>query len=292
MNMANTIILTVDVEDWFQVENLRQAYPLKRWDSCAQKVQMNTRILLELFDHYDVQATFFVLGWTGERHPDLVREIHSRGHEIASHGYAHSLCPFLSETELKEDFHRSKALLEDITGAPVKGYRAPAFSISDRVMDLLQEEGYRYDSSWNRAAVSSRYGQLQLIHKDPDNGHYVSNSGLMELPISNLQFKSLTIPWGGGGYFRFWPSSLFMWGVNRIIKNHGFYLFYFHPWELDSVQPHVRQISPLSRFRHYRNLELTFHRMNLFLSSFQGLRFTGCNEYLQGPSCPTSDVRA
>ena len=278
--VVNTVILTVDVEDWFQVENLRQVYPHVKWSSCASRVRLNTKILLEIFDHYHVEATFFVLGWVADKFPDLVREIHLRGHEVASHGYAHRLCPELSERELKEDFRRSKALLEETIGSAVTGYRAPSFSIDDRAMHVLREEGYRYDSSWNRAAINSRYGRLERVYKDPHNGHYVSESGLLELPISNLRLRNVTVPWGGGGYFRLWPSSLFRWGVNRIMRTQGLYLFYFHPWEMDSVQPHVREISFLRRFRHYVNLEATFHRINAFLSAFQNCRFVGCNTYL------------
>jgi polysaccharide deacetylase family protein (PEP-CTERM system associated) len=275
-------LITVDVEDWFQVENLRSLYPQASWDSCSQRVRLGTSILLDLFEHYGVRATFFVLGWTAERQPELIREIRDRGHEIASHGYNHRLCSELSEPELREDLSRSKAILEEITGLAVVGYRAPAFSIGDHVMNLLGETGYKYDSSWNRAAVSQRYGKLRQTHQDPSKGYFMSEDGVMELPISNLRLKNVTIPWGGGGYFRLWPPSLFRWGVSRIISDEGFYLFYFHPWELDSAQPRVREVGIFKRFRHYLNLPVTFHRLSAFLSAFQGYRFEGCQTYLDG----------
>jgi polysaccharide deacetylase family protein (PEP-CTERM system associated) len=277
---SQTILLTIDVEDWFQVENLRGIFPRASWDSCEQRVGLYTRILLDLLDYYGVKATFFVLGWTAERNPDLVREIQRRGHEIASHGYDHELCSTLSRGALREDLYRSKALLEDITGAEVVGYRAPAFSITDEIMRILYELNYQYDSSWNRARVSTRYGTLRGLLKDSKTQCYVSDSGLFEIPISTLRVGSCAVPWGGGGYFRFWPSALFKLGVSRIMREDGFYLLYVHPWELDSTQPRVRQISWLSRFRHYKNLPETFHRVGDFLSTFRSFRWMGCRSYL------------
>jgi polysaccharide deacetylase family protein (PEP-CTERM system associated) len=282
MNPYSPILLTIDIEDWFQVENLRHVYPRAKWESCVQRVRLNTRILLDLFEHYAVSATFFVLGWLAERDPELVREIHTRGHEIASHGYNHDLCSMLSTAALREDLRRSKALLEDITGVEIVGYRAPSFSITDDVMDTLRQEGYKYDSSWNSTAVSKRYGRLRRIRKEPGAMVYLADCGLSEIPISNLRVGSRFVPWGGGGYFRFWPPALFRWGVTRILRQDGFYLFYLHPWELDSTQPRVREISPLARYRHYKNLPETFHRISTFLSTFQDSNWMGCREFLSG----------
>jgi polysaccharide deacetylase family protein (PEP-CTERM system associated) len=281
MNVCNTIVITVDVEDWFQVENLRKVYPKSSWECCPQRVVQNTRAILDLLDHYKVRGTFFVLGWLAERNRGLIREIHERGHEVASHGYGHELCSTLSKIALDEDLHRSKALLEDITGEKVVGYRAPAFSITDTVMDALFESGYQYDSSWNATAVSKRYGRLEHVHKERGGVCYVAANGLLELPISNLLLCKRAVPWGGGGYFRFWPPELFKWGVSRIIRDNGCYLFYLHPWEIDAGQPRVHQISPLARFRHYKNLSETLARMSDFLSSFQNFSWMGCKSYLE-----------
>jgi len=133
------ILITVDVEDWFQVENLRPHFPHSVWDSCELRIEASIHKLLDLFDRYEVSATFFVLGWIAERCPSLVQEIHARGHEIASHGYNHELCSNLSMSDLHDDLYRSKALLENITGQRVYGYRAPSFSISDELLKIIEQ---------------------------------------------------------------------------------------------------------------------------------------------------------
>jgi peptidoglycan/xylan/chitin deacetylase (PgdA/CDA1 family) len=145
---VNRFLFTIDVEDWFQVENLRPWNPPAAWDSRELRVEANVHALLDLFDG-KVRATFFVLGWLAERLPHLVREIAARGHEVASHGSSHRMCRPLSDADLGDELQGSKRLIEDITGAEVAGFRAPNFSVDDRVLSLAREAGYRYDSSLN-----------------------------------------------------------------------------------------------------------------------------------------------
>jgi polysaccharide deacetylase family protein (PEP-CTERM system associated) len=275
-----TLIISVDLEDWFQVENLRQARPLDTWDSCELRVEKNVRDLLDLFDRHGVSVTFFVLGWVAERLPGLVAEVSARGHEIASHGYHHEMCSELSEARLHEEISRSKELLESISGRPVNGFRAPCFSVTEPVVEILKEEGYLYDSSYNSFALNKRYGRAaDLLHRSPDN-RWVAHNGLWELPVSNLVVSGFTLPWGGGGYFRLLPTFLFESGVARILRSEGVYLFYCHPWEVDPGQPRVDALSALSRFRHYLNLSKTLGRIEHLLVSFRECRFATCGEYL------------
>jgi polysaccharide deacetylase family protein (PEP-CTERM system associated) len=275
------IVVTVDLEDWFQVENARSAYPVATWDACDLRVSLYTRVLLDIFDYYNVRCTFFVLGWLAERCKSVVREIQARGHELASHGYGHQLTYELSREKLREDLYRSKSLLEDITGNRVLGYRAPSFSITDRLLETLRELDYVYDSSYNNTAVNKRYGKIEGQWHKSSAGRMMARNGIIELPVSNLKVDRFTLPWGGGGYFRFWPFFLFKWGVKRILSAQGSYLFYFHPWEMDSVQPKIRNIGITKRFRHRLNLVNTFHRINLLFSTFKQCRFIPCASFLE-----------
>ncbi len=275
------MIITVDVEDWFQVENLRLAYPTEKWNTCSLRVKENTRELLDLFEEFHVEATFFVLGWVAERCPDLVQEIKSRNHEIASHGYGHQLCSSLSINTLREDLAKSKTLLEDITGETVLGYRAPSFSVTEESLKVLAELGYKYDSSYNSFALHNRYGRIGDVLRANPTGTLVSPQGVIEFPVSNLTFGPFTLPWGGGGYFRLYPPAIFKWGVKRILRESKPYIFYAHPWEIDSTQPRVNELFFFNRFRHYINLHKTFNRMRHFLLGFSENRFVACRTYLK-----------
>ncbi len=150
----NNILITVDLEDWFQVENFKNSIPFSEWDTKEFRFENNTRRLLEIFEEYNIKATFFILGWNAERAPELVREIHNLGHEIASHGYYHNLCSDITTEDIREDLQKSKFVLEGIIGSPVFGYRAPSFSITERTISLLKEIGYTYDSSYNNFSLN------------------------------------------------------------------------------------------------------------------------------------------
>ena len=275
-----SILLTVDVEDWFQVENLRSVYPIEAWGSCEMRVEQNVRVLLDIFDQYGVKGTFFVLGWVADRYSEIVREIQKKGHEIASHGYNHHLCSHLSAHDVREDIHRGKAVLEDLTGQPVEGYRAPGFSINDDALGALREFGYKYDSSYNSFSLNKRHGRPQNV-KNGSNGDLTLNNGMAELPISNLTVFGRSLPWGGGGYFRFWPTQVFEWGVSQILKSREYYVFYCHPWEFDPGQPREGRISWLGRYRHYKNLDQTAKRLGHFLDSFCAYKIRSCADYLK-----------
>jgi polysaccharide deacetylase family protein (PEP-CTERM system associated) len=259
--------MSVDVEDWFQVENLKSVIAGDTWESRERRVERNTMRLLELLEARGVHATFFVLGWVGERHPGLVRRIAAAGHEIASHGYGHELVYTLSEAEFRADVERSKKGLEDVTGERVTGYRAPCFSITDWAVGILQELGFEYDSSAFPTVAHDRYGRLAGVAM----GRPIVElrPGFHEVCISCLPVGRLGLPWGGGGYFRLIPFSAWRAGVRRILAAGSPYVFYIHPWEIDPGQPRMEALGRMNRFRHYVNLDRSEERFRSLLSTFQ-----------------------
>lgn len=284
--MYSKIILTVDVEDWFQVENLRSCIPFSAWNKYELRVEKNTHRLLDLFDSFltetgGVSATFFVLGWIAERLPHLAREIHKRGHEVASHGYFHGLCTGRSTEDLRQELIRSKKFLEDTIGAQVFGYRAPSFSVSDKVLDIVRECGYLYDSSYNSFDINERYGQISLNSARKCGTGYEVLDNFYELPVSNLVLGKIVLPWAGGGYFRLVPFPLFRKGVRYILKKNGAYVFYIHPWEIDHAQPRVENLPQFFKFRHYINLHKTFDRLRRLITGFDECQFVSCIAYLR-----------
>jgi polysaccharide deacetylase family protein (PEP-CTERM system associated) len=382
------ILLTIDVEDWFQVENFKPYISFSSWPERELRVERNVHLLLDLFDSVELKAreaesspverfeegklrswevgkvgtnaeledqnkelnepnqpnqlnnssesvynsqpttnkshaaapafnkqqttynkptkkmrcTFFVLGWLAERIPNLVREIQDRGHEVASHGCNHQLPDKLSADELKQDLTDSKKLLEDITGAPVPGYRAPSFAINDDILKIIEDAGYLYDSSFNSFGLHGRYGQISLNGTGKKGIAHNLSDNFYELPISNLDVNNTTInyllstmnsgqndekrfvlPWGGGGYFRLLPFSVFNWGIKAITKRQNTYIFYCHPWEFDPDQPRVKSASFNYKFRHYTNLNKTQAKLRSLIESFNHCRFMTCSQYLRRP---------
>lgn len=279
-----TILLTFDVEDWFQVENFKEYIPHSTWESKELRVEKNTIKLLDLLDSVpaQVKATFFVLGWIAEHYPDLVREIHKRGHEVASHGFEHHLCYNQTPTELRQDLIKSKELLEDLIGEEVSGYRAPSFSITDEVIRIIQDVGFLYDSSYNSYSGHDRYGSLTLPKNQRQNlPLYRLSSGFYEIPVSNLSICGKSIPWGGGGYFRLLPFFLHRVGVKQILNRNNCYTFYMHPWEIDPDQPRVKEANSLFRFRHYINLRSTKKKLQNLIAANEGHSFLPCNEFIK-----------
>ncbi|RJQ84704.1 MAG: DUF3473 domain-containing protein [Desulfobacteraceae bacterium] len=276
------ILITVDVEDWFQVENLRPWFPHSRWEVLPSRVESNTHRLLDLFDSFDrkVKATFFILGWIAERYPQLVRRIKQRGHEIASHGHNHLLNDQMDNKTLQEDLHKSKKLLEDISGEQVFGYRAPCFSINDAILKMIQDTGYAYDSSYNSFQRHGRYGRIETNGKRHYGIALRIDNGFFDLPVSNLQVSGQTIPWGGGGYFRLIPPWLFRAGIRRILKRENAYMFYLHPWEIDPDQPRVAEARGVPALRHYINIDKTHDRLTRLIGNFQRCEFRTCTQYL------------
>jgi len=276
-------LLTVDVEDWFQVENFKPWIPFDSWGSRELRVVDNTLRLLDSLDAMGgdrpVRATFFVLGWVAARCPELVREMDARGHEVASHGYTHRLVPTCSDVDLRDDLISSRHCLEDILGKRVAGYRAPSFSIEPRLIRLLAQCGYLYDSSYNSFSGNSRYGILSDM-PPADRGVVAFSNGLYEFPVSNLTVTGRTVPWAGGGFFRLIPRCLYTAGVKAVAARNGVFHFYIHPWEIDPGQPRVHGASALCKLRHYLNLKQSLGKLSYLLAHLGGFTFSTCSEHL------------
>jgi polysaccharide deacetylase family protein (PEP-CTERM system associated) len=265
---ALTNALTIDVEDYFQVSAFAPYISRQDWDSRECRIERNVDRILELLAASGpTQATFFTLGWIAERHPALVRRIVAAGHELASHGYGHERASDLSPAAFSQDVVRAKALLEDLAGVPVLGYRAPSFSIGVGnlwAFDVLARAGYRYSSS----IYPIRHDHYGM--PDSPRFAYRVGAGLLEIPVTTLRVMNRNLPSSGGGYFRLLPYALSRWmlrQVNRQDRQPA--IFYFHPWEIDVHQPRVPGIDMKTRFRHYVNISRTEARLQQLLQDFR-----------------------
>jgi polysaccharide deacetylase family protein (PEP-CTERM system associated) len=260
--------LTIDVEDYFQVSAFARHIARDTWDRLPCRVERNVDVILALLDDHKAHATYFTLGWIAERYPHLVRRIVEQGHELASHGYAHLRASDQSREEFRQDITRAKALLEDIGGVAVKGYRAPSFSIGRGnlwALECLSEAGYRYSSSVYPIR-HDHYGMPDA----PRFAFYPNGcNGLLELPVTTVSLFNRNLPAGGGGYFRLLPYRVSRWCLKRVnAVDRQPCVFYFHPWEIDPGQPRQRGISLKTRFRHYVNLASMERRIRSLCKDF------------------------
>ncbi|AWI77017.1 polysaccharide deacetylase family protein [Parazoarcus communis] len=258
--------LTIDVEDYFQVSALAPHFPRKNWDAVPCRVERNVDLILDLLDQRGAKATFFTLGWVAERYPQLVRRIVEGGHEVASHGYSHERASAMTPKAFLADIALAKAVLEDIAGKKVTGYRAPSFSIGMQNLwahDTIAEAGYVYSSSVY-PVKHDHYGI-----PDAPRFPYLLASGLMEIPVTTMRLLGRNWPAGGGGYFRLLPYAVSRWQIARVNRDDKRpAIFYFHPWEVDPDQPRVAEASAKTRFRHYVNLARTENRLKRLLGDF------------------------
>ena len=262
-----TNALTIDVEDYFQVSAFAPHIDRTDWDSRECRVEHNIDRILKLLSEERTKATFFTLGWVAERYPQMVRRIVSEGHELASHGYGHQRASDLTEAEFFHDVSHAKALLEDIGGQQVQGYRAPSFSIGTGnlwALDTLLRAGYRYSSSIY-PVKHDHYGMPDA----PRFAHQIRD-GLMEVPPTTLRLFNRNLPSSGGGYFRLLPYALSRWMLQQVNQRDAeSAIFYFHPWEIDPGQPRVSGIDLKTRFRHYVNIGRTEQRLARLLKDFR-----------------------
>ena len=325
---AKYFLITIDVEDWFQVENFKSLIAFETWNNRELRIERNIHRLLDLFDSIKLPpikhsttgalkpinanntnnptdptnttnsinartpcATFFVLCWIAERIPHLVREIAARGHEVASHGCYHELPQNMPFHSLRTELKDSRKRLEDTIGMPVIGFRAPSFAIDDDILEAVSKTGYLYDSSYNSFSLHGRYGKISL-NGQPQIGiaHRVIDN-FYELPISNLDLLGSVLPLGGGAYFRLFPFLFFRLGVKWIFKRDNAYLFYIHPWEIDPEQPRVTEASLPHKLRHYTMLSKTYGRLDKLINAFKHCHFTTCSQYLDAPRRWHGDFR-
>lgn len=244
--------MSVDVEDYFQVWAFSDVIARNEWDGYSLRVDATTHRFLDLLDATGATATFFTLGWVAERTPSLIREIVARGHELASHGYDHAKVFDQSAALFRDDVSKTKIILEDIGGVPVRGYRAPGFSIDARTpwaYDILAQTGHDYSSSTHPIA-HDHYGD-PLASRSP----FVTPSGVLEAPVATAQIMGKRMSAAGGGWFRAAPYTLSRRLMARAAKTiDGPVIFYMHPWEIDVAQPRVSNAAFRSKFRHYLNL--------------------------------------
>ena len=261
--------LTVDVEDYFQVSAFADSIDQDDWDKHPLRVENNTFRILDLFDEYQVKATFFILGWVAERKTDLVLEIAKRGHEVACHGYSHQLVYNQSPEVFREETVRAKNILEDIIQQQVRGYRAASYSITKKsqwALDILAETGFVYDSSIFPVR-HDRYG-MPDTPEHPYRLKTPAGNSIIEFPLSTAKIINYRLPVAGGGYFRLYPYWLSRMGLRQINRQQKPFIFYLHPWEIDPEQPKI-SASWFSRFRHYNNLDKCEGRLRSLMSDFQ-----------------------
>ncbi|BAZ94701.1 polysaccharide deacetylase [Thiohalobacter sp. COW1] len=259
--------MTVDVEDYFQVSAFEPFIRRDDWEQLPRRVERNTARILDLFGRAGVRATFFTLGWVAERHPQLIRRMVAEGHEVASHGFQHTRVTQQGPEDFRADVRRTKALLEDIAGVPVTGYRAASYSIGrDNLWALavLEEEGYRYSSS-----IYPINHDLYGMPEAPRFAFRVNGGDFVEVPVTTLRLGARNLPCGGGGYFRLLPYRISRWAMRRVNQDDGQpCVFYFHPWEIDPDQPRQPGLNARTRFRHYLNLRRMEARLQRLLTDF------------------------
>jgi polysaccharide deacetylase family protein (PEP-CTERM system associated) len=270
-----THVLSVDVEDYFQVEAFARQVSRDSWDSWPSRVVENTQRVLDIFDRFQAKGTFFFVGWVAARFPHLVREVGARGHELACHSYWHRTVYSLSPEEFREDTKRAKRVIEDASGAAVNGYRAPSWSITKEclwALDILAEEGFTYDSS------------IYPIHHDlygvpgakrfPYTHQCGNGQKLIEFPPATLRFLAANFPVAGGGYLRIFPSAYTELAFRKFERSYGERLVvYLHPWEIDPEQPRISG-SLKSRLRHYTSLRRMEAKVSAILKRHKFTRFS------------------
>jgi polysaccharide deacetylase family protein (PEP-CTERM system associated) len=284
--------LTVDVEDYYQVSAFESYVDRSTWDEKESRVALGTDKILAILELAGVRATFFVLGWVADHHPELVRAIHAAGHEIASHGYWHRLIYQQTPEDFRADVRRSRDLLEDLIGEPVTVYRAPSFSITRRnlwALDVLAEEGFRVDCSIY-PTYHDRYG----IAGAPLGPHRIVRpaGSIWEFPGTVWRGLGYPLPVGGGGYFRLYPYWLTRAGLGAINRAGRPFVAYVHPWELDPDQPRLRP-GRIRAFRHYVNLRRTEKRLARLLGDFRtGTLSEALADWQRSHGQETWDLRA
>lgn len=260
--------LTVDVEDYFQVEAFFGTIDRARWDEIPPRVERNLLDTLDLFDEAGVKGTFFTLAWVAERFPKAVREIVLRGHELASHGTDHRRADSQTAAEFRADIAGAKQRLEDVGGVAVLGFRATSFSIGPRnlwAFEAIAEAGYAYGSS----IYPVRHDLYGVPDAPRTPFHPLPGQDLVELPVATVRWFGANLPTGGGGYFRLLPYALSRTNLHRVPAPA---VFYFHPWEIDPGQPRIPGVSLKTRIRHYTHLDRMRAKLARVLGDFRWSR--------------------
>lgn len=270
-------LFSVDVEDWFHILELPTAPDIAQWNNQVSRVSQNFTTLLELFSKKNVKVTCFFLGWVAEKYPELVKQACDLGHEIASHGYSHTLVYSMSADEFLLDISKAKTILEAIIGKPVLGYRAPGFSVTKDTpwfFEMLAKAGYCFDSSVFPAP--RQHGGMASTPLSPYriNTQY---GQIVEFPISVSHILNKPFCFFGGGYLRLAPYFLIKNRARKVLNQGRPIIFYIHPREIDPDHPRIA-MNALRRFKSYVNLKTTRYKIEQILNDFPLITF---NEYLE-----------
>jgi len=259
---------TIDVEEYFQVSAFASRVAPRQWRGFESRVEEQVDRLLDLLARHNVRATCFIVGWLAQRCREVVRSIARAGHEIGSHTWDHARVTLQTPAQFRRSIRRSKRVLEDLTGTSVVGFRAPSFSIvrgREWALDLLVEEGYRYDSSLfpvRRRGYGHAGGQ-----PDP---YWIERPGgrLAEIPPATLEVAGMRLPAAGGAYFRLLPYGVVRTALRQCDGRGVPGTFYIHTWEIDPAQPRF-DVPWWTRARHYGGLDRTLPRLERLLSEFR-----------------------
>lgn len=249
---TRTVLLTVGVEDYFHVGAFEGLIDPAQWGRFERRLRDNLARTFAFLDGLGARATFFVMGWVAERHPELVRGIVERGHEVASQGYGHARIDQMDPETFRADRQRARQAIEAATGRRVLGHRIPHFLKPSTLwaLDILAEEGYGYDASVAPRGRDFVDDASRSIHEHRHSG----GLRLTEVPVSSLKVGGAVLPVAGGGWFRQFPPAVADLSLRRwFAEDRGPFVMYFHIWELDPEQPRV-SAGWLSRVRQYRNL--------------------------------------
>lgn len=261
--------LSFDVEEWFHNTNLEKYVDRSKWDSYESRIEKNIGPILSLLEKKKTFATFFILGWVAERHPEMVKEISDRGHEIATHGWSHKRAYQQTPDEFEAELKKAVDVLRNITGQSVSGHRAACFSITSRsewVIDILMRNGIKYDSSIY-PVVHDRYGMIGAP-RFPYILRQEKGQRLFEFPLATYKFFKINIPVAGGGYFRLYPYSFTRWCMRRLNREGHPAMVYLHPPEFDTEQPDLK-IDLLNKFRIYVGIKDNFKKLEKLLDDFK-----------------------
>lgn len=274
-------VLTIDVEDWFHILDLATTPGFSEWDALPSRVERNFMRMVDMLSETNTRATCFFLGWVASRFPHLVREAVSRGHEAASHGFAHRLAFEMSPAEFHDDALRAKRAIEDACGEEVLGYRAPGFSVTEQTpwfFDKLIEAGYRYDSSvfpaprGHGGLANGRYAPYRLREA----------CDFVEFPVSIEPVFGKPLCFFGGGYLRLFPYPVIKRMTSRVLRQQRPVVFYVHPREIDPGHPRLR-MSAKRRFQSYVNLRSTEPKIKRLAADFPMTTF---RELLRAKDAP------
>lgn len=270
-------ILTIVLEDYFQVAAFKHLIPNDNWDRFETRLKHNTHAALDLLETTNNRATFFTSGWTADHHPDVLTEIVKAGHEVACQGYFHHSIQEVSRQLFVKDLVRSRNAVENAIGSCVLGFRISSGWIGEKdlwALDALAEQGFAYDSSLCRIGKEFSNEPFRAVaHK-----HQSPTGELYEVPVSSMPFLGWSVPISGGNYWRQFPRWPLQWGIKRWLATHNEPLvLYFHTWELDATQPRISAANAIQRMRHYRNLASMPEKIKHYLETY---RFTSIAEHL------------